>query len=149
MSDETPSADGGSPELPPEGEARRSFLTGLGAIFVGAAAAAVPLVAGAVALLDPLRRTRRDPDMVQVAILSQVPEDGTPRRFRVEKDRTDAWSTEANAPVGAVYLRRTREGLQALNVVCPHAGCYVGMAPDGASFRCPCHRSAFDLRESR
>lgn len=136
MSDKTP---------PSEGAARRGFLTALGAMIIGTIAAAVPVATGAVALLDPLRRKRRDPDMVLVARLSQIPEDGTPRRFRVEADRVDGWSTEANAPIGAVYLRTTEDGVAALNVVCPHAGCYVGLAPDKASFGCPCHRSSFDL----
>jgi Rieske Fe-S protein len=33
----------------------------------------------------------------------------------------------------------------AFNVVCPHAGCFVDVAPAGSdvTFVCPCHRSSF------
>ena len=60
-------------------------------------------------------------------------------------DQVDAWTTYRNTPVGAVYLRRTEDGVQALNVVCPHAGCFVNVAEGGGGFSCPCHDSAFAL----
>ena len=45
-----------------------------------------------------------------------------------------------------MYLRRTAEGrVQALNVICPHAGCFVGYAPERGGFLCPCHNSTFAL----
>ena len=46
---------------------------------------------------------------------------------------------------GAVYLRRRGDSIAALNVVCPHAGCFVNVAADRSSFLCPCHKSSFDL----
>jgi Rieske Fe-S protein len=50
-----------------------------------------------------------------------------------------------NVPVGAVYLVRQGNSVTAFNVVCPHAGCFVDVAPAGsdATFACPCHRSTF------
>jgi menaquinol-cytochrome c reductase iron-sulfur subunit len=126
-------------------EPRRSFLAAAGAALVGAVAAAVPVAAGITALLDPLRRRGGASELVLVTRLSAVPEDGSPRKFTVTKDRTDAWATYANTPVGAVYLRRTDSGVLALNTVCPHAGCFVGVAPDHSRFACPCHKSSFDL----
>jgi len=124
---------------------RRSFLAGLGAIVVGGLASIVPLAAGATALLDPLRKRSSASDMVLVTRLSTVPDDGSPKKFTVTADRTDAWSSQRNTPVGAVYLRRTDSGVAALNVVCPHAGCFVGLADDSTRFACPCHKSSFDL----
>lgn len=128
-----------------EAEPRRSFLASASAIVVGAVASLVPLAAGAAALLDPLRRGRRDASMTLVTKLSAIPESGTPQKFTVQSDRVDAWTTYADTPIGAIYLRRTPEGVSALNVVCPHAGCFVGVAPGGGGFACPCHKSSFDL----
>jgi menaquinol-cytochrome c reductase iron-sulfur subunit len=132
-------------EEQPAGAPRRSFVTSLSAVVVGALAAVVPLAAGATALFDPLRRGRRPSDLVLVSRLAAIPEDGVPKKFTVTADRTDAWSTQLATPVGAVYLRRTNNGVRALNVVCPHAGCFVGLLPDKSRFGCPCHKSSFDL----
>lgn len=124
---------------------RRDFIAGVSAILVGAAATLAPIGAAVAALLDPLRRGAGAGDMVLVARLGAIPDDGSPRKFTVTADRTDAWATYADTPVGAVYLRRTGDEVRALNVVCPHAGCFVGVAPDRSRFACPCHRSSFDL----
>lgn len=131
---------------PPENEPRRSFLTSMGAVVVGAFASLVPLAASATALLDPLRGRGQNSEMVLVTKLSAVPADGTPKKFTVRQDRVDAWSTKANTPVGAVYLRRSGDAVAALNVVCPHAGCFVGLDDDRGGFGCPCHNSSFDLQ---
>jgi menaquinol-cytochrome c reductase iron-sulfur subunit len=127
------------------GEPRRTFLASVAALAAGGLASLAPLAAGAAALLDPLRRDRREAGMTMVTSLSAIPDDGSPQKFTVRSDRVDAWTTYADTPVGAVYLRRTGDGVSALNVVCPHAGCFVGMAPDRSRFACPCHRSSFDL----
>jgi menaquinol-cytochrome c reductase iron-sulfur subunit len=48
--------------------------------------------------------------------------------------------------VGAVYLRRTgAKEVQAISVVCPHAGCFVNYQPDHKQYLCPCHNSSFAL----
>ena len=133
------------PKAEQDHEPRRSFLTSIGALVVGAIASLAPIAAGATAPLDPLRRGRGRSDMVLVTRLSAIPEGGAPQKFTVEADRVDAWSTYRNTPIGAVYLRRTENGVAALNVVCPHAGCFVGLAPDKSRFACPCHKSSFDL----
>ena len=132
----------GAPET---GAPRRNFLAAMSAMAVGALATVAPLAAGVVALLDPLRRSSSTGDMILVTRLSAVPDNGTPKKFTVTADRTDAWATYANTPVGAVYLRRNGSDVRALNTVCPHAGCFVGVAPDNSRFACPCHKSSFDL----
>jgi len=141
MSDETPKKDGAP---------RRSFLAAMGAVVAGGLAGVAPVLAGVATLLDPLRRSRDDQNMVMVTKLPVLPADGLPRKFTVTADRVDAWTTYQNTPVGAVYLSRTEEGqLNALNVVCPHAGCFVNLAPGATHFACPCHRSRFDLDGTR
>lgn len=137
MSEETPGSDGAP---------RRNFVTAVGAIILGGLSGLAPLLAGVTTLLDPLRRKGTDEGMVMVTKLSVLPQDGVPRKFTVQADKTDAWTTYHNTPVGAVYLRREEgDGLSCLNVVCPHAGCFVNLAPDASRFACPCHRSSFDL----
>ncbi|HVY70044.1 MAG TPA: Rieske (2Fe-2S) protein, partial [Verrucomicrobiae bacterium] len=60
--------------------------------------------------------------------------------------RQDAWNKFTNVPVGAVYLRRVGEKtVEAFNVVCPHAGCFVDFMPERKSYLCPCHNSTFGL----
>lgn len=137
MTDETPS--------PSDVPARRTFLTRAAAIVAGGVAALAPLAAGLAAFLDPLRRSAEDRGLVRVTRLSVLPPDGQPRKFTIRADRQDAWTTYQDTPVGAVYLRRTGDDVVALNVVCPHAGCFVNVADDGAHFRCPCHNSSFAL----
>ena len=124
---------------------RRDFLVGISAVAAGALAMLAPIGAAVVSLLDPLRREKLSSEMVLVARTSAIPEDGSPRKFTVTADRTDAWAAYDDSPVGAVYLRRSGDEVRALNVVCPHAGCFVGVAKDNSRFSCPCHLSSFDL----
>lgn len=128
-----------------DGPTRRDFLRATGAVALGAGAVAVPGGVGLAVFLEPLRRSGAAANWVRVAPLSALPADGTPRRFAVHADRVNAWNREPDAPVGAVFLRRTGEtSVQAFNVICPHAGCPVTLAPDGEpGFLCPCHRSTF------
>jgi menaquinol-cytochrome c reductase iron-sulfur subunit len=132
-------------EHQPDRTPRRGFLTRTAAVVAGTLAGLVPLITGAAAALDPLRRRGLEADLVMVTKLGALPENGMPKSFVIEADRVDAWTTQRSAPVGAVYLRRTRDGVIALNVVCPHAGCFVGLASDRSRFACPCHGSSFDL----
>lgn len=141
----SPEAAAPKEDRPVDTEPRRNFLVAAAAAVIGAVATVVPVAAGVTALLDPLRRRGGESELVLVTRLSAVPTDGSPRKFTVTKDRTDAWATYADTPVGAVYLRRTDAGVLALNTVCPHAGCFVGVAPDRSRFACPCHKSSFDL----
>ena len=127
-------------------EDRRGFLKKLLASAIGAVVTLVPAAAGLRVLLDPLRRKSAAGGAVRVTSLEALPADGVPRKFSVLADREDAWNKFRQSPVGAVYLRRTTEGkLEALNVVCPHAGCFVDFNGERREFICPCHNSAFAL----
>lgn len=125
---------------------RRGFFKQSLTLVLGGAAVAVPVAAGLVVASDPLRRKSAGGLNVQVTTLDALPADGVPRRFPVIAAKTDAWNRFAAAPVGAVYLRRTADkNIEALNVVCPHAGCFVDYATGSGTFRCPCHQSSFAI----
>jgi menaquinol-cytochrome c reductase iron-sulfur subunit len=140
MSDEP--ASNVSEELP-----RRSFFKQASAILIGGIVAVVPAVAGLLVFLDPLRRKNKiKSGAIRVASLSALPNDNRPHKFPVIASRTDAWNKYPQTPIGAVYLRRTGEKtIEALHVVCPHAGCFVDFVPSRTCFLCPCHNSTFAI----
>ena len=128
-------------ETPPT---RRGFFKAALATFIGSILGLVPLGAGLAVFLDPLRRRSSASTAVRITSLEAVPEDGIPRKFPVLATRVDAWNKFSQVPVGAVYLRRTPGGpVQAFNVVCPHAGCFVDYVVERGLFLCPCHNSTF------
>ena len=133
----------------PPSSSRRSALAACGAIGLGVLAMAAPIYAALGAVLDPIVRKRRSGGRwVRVAPVSAVPEDGTPESFRLIAARRDAWTQQADEPIGAVYLRRGDDGaLMAFSAECPHAGCFVPF--DGEKFSCPCHDSTFALDGER
>ncbi|MFO1498910.1 MAG: Rieske (2Fe-2S) protein [Verrucomicrobiota bacterium] len=105
-----------------------------------------PLVSGALVIFDPLRRKSEANALILVTSLRSVPEDGVPRKFVVTSSHADAWNRNPSVPIGAVYLRRTGpKSVQAFNVVCPHAGCFVDYLAARNGFLCPCHNSMFAL----
>jgi menaquinol-cytochrome c reductase iron-sulfur subunit len=126
---------------------RRGFFQRMLSILIGGIITVVPAAAGLMVLLDPLRRrTAGTGAAVRVTSLEALPQDGVPRKFPVIADRTDAWNKFLNVPVGAVYLRRTGDDkVEALNVVCPHAGCFVDFENANGRFHCPCHNSTFTV----
>lgn len=132
------------PDTPPDAE-RRHFLKSALALAAGGAAAVPPLVAGVAVVLDPLKRgTPASAAAVRVTSLDALPSDGLPRRFSIITGRRDAWTGQPAAPIGAVYLRRTGDReITALNVVCPHMGCFVDWQAGPKRFHCPCHNSSF------
>lgn len=134
------------PHEPSPRPARRDFLKKAAAVIVGALAGMVPVLTGWTVFLDPLRRKSEAGAAVRVTSLSALPEDGLPRRFAVVASHRDAWNRMPQVPVGAVYLRRAGGGrVQAFNVICPHAGCFVDFNPSAKAYHCPCHNSSFAL----
>ena len=120
----------------------KKFVTGL----LGAVLGLVPLFSGLLVFLDPLRRKSADSGAVHVTSLEALPPDGIPRKFTILATRIDAWNKFNEVPIGAVYLRRTSAtDIQAFNVVCPHAGCYVDFLPEHGHYLCPCHNSTFTI----
>jgi len=132
--------------LAPASPNRRNFLAKATAVIIGGIVAVIPQAAGLLVFFDPLRRRSEIGGAVFVANLAALPEGGEPRKFPVLAMRVDAWSRTPNVPIGAVYLQRL-EGNQvrALNVVCPHAGCFVDFKGVKNNYHCPCHNSSFGL----
>ena len=125
---------------------RRDFFKQASAVVIGGLSASIPIAAGIPVVLDPLRRKSEVGGPIRVASLEAVPPDGVPRKFTLVADKSDAWNYYANVPVGAIYLRRLEANkIEALNVVCPHAGCFVDYVPARNGFFCPCHNSTFKL----
>ncbi len=136
--------NGANTGSPPSG--RRDFFKKIFAGCIGALLALFPVGAGLAVFLDPLRRKSAATGTLRVATLDALPNDGIPRKFPVLATRVDAWNKFNRVPIGAVYLRRTADNqLQAFNVVCPHAGCFVDFLPDRGHYLCPCHNSTFTL----
>ena len=125
---------------------RREFVKQVLAGLIGGFISLIPFAAGLAVFLDPMRRKSPSNGPVRVASLEALPADGVPRKFQVLATRVDAWNKMRNVPVGAVYLRRTKEDqVEALNVACPHAGCFVDFVPENGRYHCPCHNSSFTL----
>ncbi len=127
--------------------ARRNFLKEGLAALLGSIVAVIPGLAGLAVFLDPLRRKGGSQGrLIRVASMGAIPADGTPAKFSVVADKIDAWNKFSETPIGAVYLRRDGpDKIVALNVVCPHAGCFVTLQKSGKEFLCPCHDSRFAL----
>jgi menaquinol-cytochrome c reductase iron-sulfur subunit len=125
---------------------RREFLRKFLAGLIGGSLMILPLGAGLAVFLDPLRHKTSAGKLVRITTLDSLPADGVPRKFPVMSTKVDAWNKSPLARVGAVYLRRLPDGkTEALNVVCPHAGCFVDFLPERGAFLCPCHNSLFSL----
>lgn len=129
---------------------RRGFIAKVTATVVGGISLLVPAVTALVAYLNPIRQKSPGGEFFRLTALAALPEDGTPRRFSVITDRVDAWNRYPREPIGAVWLRRTGQKdnpIAAFQVVCPHAGCIIGLdtTSEGMRFFCPCHVAGFDL----
>jgi len=129
---------------------RRGMLKLLLGWVLGAVSYAVPVLAGIVSFLNPLRQKTAAGQFRRLATLDMLPEDGTPVQVTVLADRTDAWNRFPNEPIGGVFLRKLPDGkVLALHVVCPHAGCTVQYQPAEKKLFCPCHLASFDLDGKR
>jgi Rieske Fe-S protein len=127
-------------------EPRRDFFKKASSIVIGGAITAIPIAAGIRVIMDPLRHKAAGGQRIKVATIDSLPKDGTPRKYAILAARADAWNKYPDAPIGAIYLRRTGDkSVEALNVVCPHAGCFVDYRPEKTGFYCPCHNSLFGI----
>ncbi len=123
---------------------RRNFFVKAGSVIIGGFLGLFPFLAGLRVYFDPLTREGSESKAVKVTLFDSIPDNGTPKKFAVLADRTDAWNRFPNAPIGAIYLRRDGENVTAFNAVCPHAGCFVDYRDGEQDFFCPCHNSNFN-----
>jgi menaquinol-cytochrome c reductase iron-sulfur subunit len=131
-------------------EPRRGFLAKSLALALGALAYATPAAVGIFAFLNPLRQKSQAGELMRLSSLEMLPEGGAPVKIPVITDRADAWNRFPNEPVGAVFLRRVaKDQVQAIQVLCPHAGCFVDYDDAKKCYVCPCHKATFDLDGKR
>jgi len=131
---------------------RRGFIAQAIALVCGGVSVLIPAAVGIVAWFNPLRQKGQTGEPIKLASLAVLPEDGTPRKFPVIADRSDAWNMFPNEPIGAVFLRRTADNqVKAYQVICPHAGCSIQYesTDEGGKFFCPCHQANFALDGQR
>jgi menaquinol-cytochrome c reductase iron-sulfur subunit len=133
---------------------RRRFYS-VAANALGGLIALVVAVPGVAYLLNPILGRKGDAlgGFRQLPVtLGELPV-GTPRQFPIIEARDDAWVKYPPEPVGSVWLIRQPEGatepVLAFTAECPHLGCSINLAADGANFFCPCHNSAFKLDGER
>ena len=133
---------------------RRSFLTKMAAVVVGGIVSVVPAVLGGGFFLTPLLRKKSEKEagdgFIKLGKTESLVAGGEPQIFKVNGIKHDAWTTYAEAALGAVYLRMLENGdVTAFNAKCPHLGCAVGYKSDENAYVCPCHDSAFSLEGDR
>lgn len=144
MTDDTPDdTPDPRPDAGPD-RGRRAFLNG-GITVMGAGLAGVVAVPAARLVLHPLETevTSGGKDFVVVGDRRQFGE--TPVRVEIFADRMDAWNRTEQVRIGAAFVVARDGGLVAFSTVCPHLGCAIDFDAEGDCFRCPCHRSRFDL----
>jgi menaquinol-cytochrome c reductase iron-sulfur subunit len=135
-----------SNEPKPANPERRAFMKKATACALGGAVAGIPIAAGVAVYTDPLRRENAKGEFIRITSMDNLAMDGTPKKFTVYSNRKDIWTTFPKSPIGAVYIsRNTDDTLRVLNVICPHAGCFVEHMVDNKVFFCPCHTSIFTL----
>lgn len=130
------------------GSDRRTFVRGLLAMITGTLALLGPLLGGLAVILEPLRQKKHNQagGFIKVGQLASLPKNGLPKKYDILSDRQDAWNSYPNVAVGSIYLRRTEDDrITALNIICPHAGCFVQVDQGQKQFNCPCHHSQFKL----
>lgn len=130
-------------DLSPEGVSRRKLLKlGVGAL--GCGLAAVPIVPALGYLVHPLRLGPGEAGAM-LAVGKRASFGAVPVRVDLYADRRDAWNRESNVKLGSCWVLERNGALQALSTSCPHLGCAVDFDAGASKFKCPCHRSAFDL----
>lgn len=139
-----------SSPAPVETPPRRGFLTQALAIVIGGLVGLAPLAAGVTFFLDPILRRRKSATgadgFLRAATVAELPSDGTPQRFTLRADVTDAWTLYRNRVLGSIYLRLMPNGqVIAFNDTCTHLGCKVDYQASNQRFFCPCHQSSFAL----
>lgn len=134
---------------------RRSVLLTAVIGFLGTALMAIPTAISGLFFLDPLLKKKSGSGssgddklsgFIKLPVdLASIPEDGKPVAVTIRTDKDDVWNRFRNVPVGSVWVRRAKTGIQVFNSVCPHLGCAVDFRSSEGDFLCPCHTAVFDL----
>ena len=102
----------------------------------------------------PLVRLVVDPAGKQTVSSPRAPLDlGPAARFGAEPTKVeivapvikDAWAAARDVVLGAAYIRKVGDALDARSAICPHLGCAVAFDRAQNNYLCPCHDSRFAL----
>ncbi len=123
---------------------RRALSIGVGVL--GGGLAAVPLIPALGYLVYPLSNTitSAGDDFIEVGGRAQFGPT-VPIKVDLFADRKDAWSVTRQVKIGSCWVLEREGELKAFSTVCPHLGCAIDFDAEASVFRCPCHRSEFDL----
>ncbi len=128
-------------------QTRRTFLgratVGIGALI--GAVTAIPLIRY---FWYPVgRKTVKAADApIDVLSTGALEEGAAPVRVQVRAESLrDAWTVAQNVPLGSAWVRKEKGKVVCFSAVCPHLGCAVDYDATAKEFRCPCHKSVFDL----
>lgn len=132
-------------DMSAEGASRRKLLKlGIGAL--GCGLAAVPIVPALGYLVHPLRAGPGPAAArTMIAVGKRTAFSALPVRVDLYADHRDAWNRESNVKLGSCWVVERERSLQAFSTSCPHLGCAINFDAGSSEFKCPCHRSAFDL----
>lgn len=107
-----------------------------------------------VAATVPLIRLVADPAGEQTVTSPRAPLDlGPATRFTESPTKVDivapviqdAWTAARDVVLGAAYIRRVGNDLDARSAICPHLGCVIAFDRAQNNYLCPCHDSRFAL----
>ncbi|MBM50416.1 MAG: (2Fe-2S)-binding protein [Roseibacillus sp.] len=136
-------AEAGEGSVRNEGSPRREFFS----IALGGAIIAVPTAVGLRVVLNPLFGDGSGGILARLTTLDSLTVGGPPQAFKVVADKSDAWTTYKDLPLGLVYVQRIAEqDVLVFSASCPHAGCAVEYRNEGVRgphYFCPCHESSF------
>ena len=140
-----PSDDAGAGASGPEDPSRRRALA-IGVSVLGGGLVVAPLVPALGFLGFPLRGavTSAGGDFIAAGSRAQFGPT-IPIKVDLYADRRDAWAVERQVKIGSCWVLERDGELKAFSTVCPHLGCAIEYDEEASAFRCPCHRSEFDL----
>ncbi len=138
----TSAADASS--QPRDPSRRRALSIGIGVL--GGGLAAAPLIPALGYLVYPLSNTitSAGEGFIDVGGRGQFGPT-VPVKVDLFADRKDAWSVTRQVKIGSAWVLEREGELKAFSTVCPHLGCAIDFDTEANAFRCPCHRSEFDL----
>ena len=127
---------------------RRRFME-IATLAMGGAIGAVLTVPIVRYILFPVRRNivADAGEPLDVLASSALTPGAPPLRVQLSASGVrNAWAVADNVGLGAAWIRKTADGqLQALSSACPHLGCAVAFDAQADVFKCPCHKSAFNV----
>jgi len=128
---------------------RRGFLKLLTAALGGLIGAVLAVPAFRFLAFPARKKVVIGPDSLVPVGQADVVGDRPVRVEIIAPEQRDAWAKVDNVRLGAAWLVRAGTDIRAFSTTCPHLGCAIDYDAKSESFRCPCHKSAFDTDGNR